>query len=49
LASSPHTSDTLANFNALISDTNVTVAGTYIQAPDPVASAVDGDIWIEIP
>jgi hypothetical protein len=49
LGSATHTADTLANFNTKISDTNVTVGGTYIQATDPVASAVDGDVWIEIP
>ena len=47
LGGASQTADTLLNFKTKISDANVTVAGTYIQVADPVASAVDGDIWIE--
>jgi hypothetical protein len=45
-----HDADTLANFNTKISDSDLTVNGTYIlaTASDPFSSAVDGDVWIEI-
>lgn len=48
LGGSDHTADTLANFNTKISDAAVRVTGTHVTATDPVATAIDGDIWIEI-